>query len=757
MSDPDPTSSELQKIGDARVNPLSIPAEPFRGFALPEAVLHSIPLPPEFDELVKSATIENRVETILPSFFNPLFRRQGVVNKHTIHALESVGQSLTHLAREIEGRDRVLEQLTSHLNAYGEHAHQSHLALAHSTEHLAWQVAEATNKLQSRLNEEARHVGEVMVELNARLEREAAETRLRTDSLVAIARTIEKRLGQQQATTAEISGQINEIKSSTAQHESTLKEQLGRLVRSDQLNAAQLAELSQQTKALQAVTQASDARWAEVPVLIEKIRNEIETTHANTAVQFDGQLAQLIERFVEIQALVAAARSSARVAAEEVRRDSDAALAALAARTEEQTAELRDAMRRELHARLAEGNALTTAQVDELRHQSAQIQTAQHAAIDGKLTALDSEMARFMATMEERMTRLEQRFTEQKIVDTQVEPLVSALRATSRAQELLSTELDILRNNLLAVAESNSGITRRQEATEATLGATSLSLNDLLPSLNIQLDRLIKSGPTKQRDLIVQQAQETVEATQLAASDAFYVALEARFRGPRAVIRERQSRYLPLVEEARQRVDFFPPPPLELASTHPLAQLRANRGVLDLGCGRGEWLDLLKDHGVPALGVDQNRFFLQTCRENNYDVVDADLINFLRTAPDESVAVVTSFHVIEHLPIPVFQEMVRHVARILRRGGTAIFETPNPTNMLTSSLNFLLDPTHLRPIHPQFASLVLETAGFTSVRLEYLSPYDASHHVGNPGDPLAKRFNEYFHGPQEYAVIGIKP
>jgi O-antigen chain-terminating methyltransferase len=166
---------------------------------------------------------------------------------------------------------------------------------------------------------------------------------------------------------------------------------------------------------------------------------------------------------------------------------------------------------------------------------------------------------------------------------------------------------------------------------------------------------------------------------------------------------------------------------------------------------------MLKENGVPAVGIDRNAFFLQICRERGCDVVDADLLQFLRAQPADSLSAVTSFHVIEHLPMPVLQEMLSHIFRTLKSGGVAILETPNPSNVLTSSLNFLLDPTHLRPIHPAFAQFLLESRGFASVKVDYLHPYDPSYHVGETTDPLAQRFNEYFYGPQDYVVIAIKP
>ena len=696
-----------QNLPATQSGQLVLPEGKFPGFALPEAVLHSIPLPPEFDVLVQSAVKENSVKTIFPKFFNALFRRQGVVNKHTIQSLVSVGQSLSHLAREIEGRDRILEKLTAHLNAYGEHVQQGQLALSNHF---------------SAYGEHARQEHLALVNF---VEQEKAISGTRTAALMTVTRTLDSRLGELQSLTAETNHRIEQVKESVERNGPILREL-----------AARLAEAQTQTEHLSRQSQAA---------------------LADSSLRLDGQFSKLAEKFVETQTLVAAVRASARVAAEEVRRDVEAALDTLSQRTDERMAELRDSLLRELAARLAETDQRTVARLDEVRQQFVPIHTSQRAETDEKITTLASRMDRFMVAMDERMAGIEARLAKQETMAAQMDPLVSSLRAAGQANETVAAEVDSLRNGLLVLAGANAGVAKRQEATEATLGGTSAALDSLLPSLRIQLERLSGLGAGKRRQAIAHGAHESVDAAQLMISDAFYVALEARFRGPKKVIRERQSRYLPLIEEARQRVELFPPTLQGPAAKHPLKRLHAKGGVLDLGCGRGEWLDLLKEHTVPSLGVDQNRFFLQTCRESGHDVIDADLIDFLRTAPDGSVAAVTSFHVIEHLPIPVFQEMAGHVARILCRGGIAIFETPNPTNMLTSGLNFLLDPTHLRPVHPQFASLVLETAGFTSVRLEFLSPYDESYNVGSPEDPLAKKFNEYFHGPQEYAVIGIKP
>jgi len=159
---------------------------------------------------------------------------------------------------------------------------------------------------------------------------------------------------------------------------------------------------------------------------------------------------------------------------------------------------------------------------------------------------------------------------------------------------------------------------------------------------------------------------------------------------------------------------------------------------------------------VPALGIDLNQIFLKQSQERGLDVVASDVISFLREAPSNSVGVVTGFHIIEHLPFPVLQEFIRHSCRILRPGGIAIFETPNPRNMLVSAVNFWSDPTHLHPVNPDFIQFLLKDSGFAEARVEFLNPLPARHHVGEAGDPLAQRFNEFFYGPQDFAVIGTK-
>jgi len=248
-------------------------------------------------------------------------------------------------------------------------------------------------------------------------------------------------------------------------------------------------------------------------------------------------------------------------------------------------------------------------------------------------------------------------------------------------------------------------------------------------------------------------------AIQAAANDAFYSAFEARFRGSREAIMERQSYYLSHIAQARAQVAAATPPELPPLHGHYATlfeKLRSGQGILDLGSGRGEWLELLRQKGIPAVGVELNQVFLAQCQEMELQVIASDVIECLTAAPSESVAVVTGFHIIEHLPFPVLQKFVRESLRVLRPGGVAIFETPNPRNVQVGTHNFWSDPTHLHPAHPDFTQFLLENVGFSKVRLEYLTPYPPEFHVGDPDDSLAQRFNEFFYGPQDFALIGTK-
>jgi O-antigen chain-terminating methyltransferase len=137
----------------------------------------------------------------------------------------------------------------------------------------------------------------------------------------------------------------------------------------------------------------------------------------------------------------------------------------------------------------------------------------------------------------------------------------------------------------------------------------------------------------------------------------------------------------------------------------------ASQGI-DLGCGRGEWLELMQDNGVAMLGVDMDHSMLEVARERKLNAIFGDAIQSLQALASDSQILVSGFHLVEHLPFEVLQRLIQESLRVLKPGGLLILETPNPENLTVGTEKFYLDPSHLRPIPSQFLSFMTEFAGF---------------------------------------------
>jgi O-antigen chain-terminating methyltransferase len=179
-------------------------------------------------------------------------------------------------------------------------------------------------------------------------------------------------------------------------------------------------------------------------------------------------------------------------------------------------------------------------------------------------------------------------------------------------------------------------------------------------------------------------------------NNSFYRAFEERHRGPRQLIKSRLEIYVPFIK--------------------PLLEIDAEHVGLDLGCGRGEWLEVLDETGYQAIGVDLDSGMLQACREVGLKVELGDAFEYLAKMPNESQTVITAFHFVEHISFELLQTLVKESLRVLKPGGLLILETPNPENIVVATRNFYLDPTHQKPIPPDLLSFVVEHAGFAVVK-----------------------------------------
>ncbi|MEM1342965.1 MAG: methyltransferase domain-containing protein [Pseudomonadota bacterium] len=217
--------------------------------------------------------------------------------------------------------------------------------------------------------------------------------------------------------------------------------------------------------------------------------------------------------------------------------------------------------------------------------------------------------------------------------------------------------------------------------------------------------------------------------------DAFYNRLEDRYRGAREDIRERLRVYLGEVQRAVE------------ASGKP---------VFDLGCGRGEWVELLTREGIAASGIDLNPVQIADAQALGLDVREGDALEALAQAPDGAYAAITAHHLIEHLPFDTVAWMSREALRVLAPGGLLLYETPNPRNLIVGATTFHIDPTHRKPLPAEAMTTLLDTIGFHPVETRTLHPYEAETLVVAEGR-LDKDVAHLLFGPQDLSILAHKP
>jgi SAM-dependent methyltransferase len=220
----------------------------------------------------------------------------------------------------------------------------------------------------------------------------------------------------------------------------------------------------------------------------------------------------------------------------------------------------------------------------------------------------------------------------------------------------------------------------------------------------------------------------TVAAQPAAAAIPDYFAFESRMRGSTDSIRERQRRYLD--------------------------DLRAAAPVLDIGCGRGELLGLLREAGVEARGIDADADMAAYARGEGLDVEQADLVEYLGRTPDGSLGGIFMGQVVEHLPGPTLAQSLRLAAAKLRPGGVLIAETINPLSPIALR-NYFADLTHAQPLVPETLELLARQAGFAETEIRFLN--EPAERLTEPDDPViaanVRRLNELLFAPLDYALV----
>jgi SAM-dependent methyltransferase len=223
------------------------------------------------------------------------------------------------------------------------------------------------------------------------------------------------------------------------------------------------------------------------------------------------------------------------------------------------------------------------------------------------------------------------------------------------------------------------------------------------------------------------------------ALSAKYVGFEDQFRGAPEEIRARLAGY----------VDIF----------------AGASDVLDIGCGRGEFLALLKERGVHARGIDVNESMVEVCRQKGLDASKADALDYLRAQPSGSLGGLLAAQVVEHLDPAYLTNLLDAAYAALRPGAPIVLETINPACWFAFFESYVRDITHVRPLHPDTLKFLLQASGFGGVEIRYQAPYPEHHKLqrvaaaalGDASETLnanVDKLNSLLFTYLDYAAIG---
>jgi O-antigen chain-terminating methyltransferase len=330
---------------------------------------------------------------------------------------------------------------------------------------------------------------------------------------------------------------------------------------------------------------------------------------------------------------------------------------------------------------------------------------------------------------------------------------VEHMSAQLRTVEHMSTQLRYLEARIVEMERQHGEATARLSAQMATWGehldvlrnSTTVSLNQVRDEVRIWqhvLEAQTQSDPLSPGP---QGLGTSMVASRLAATsgvttrsmphgmDSLFLQMSYAFRGSRADIKERVARYLPDVREA--------------CGATPGPQ------VLDIGCGRGELLEVLRDAGIHANGVDLNRLCVELCSDMGLSAKVADGLATLKATETGTLSAIAALHVVEHMAFEDVVDLLDQAHRCLRSGGVLILETPNPESLMVGARGFYFDPTHRLPIPPDLLALVARERGYADVRVDRMHPYPDGSQLDASIGRTEQLLNQLLFGPQDYCVV----
>ena len=306
---------------------------------------------------------------------------------------------------------------------------------------------------------------------------------------------------------------------------------------------------------------------------------------------------------------------------------------------------------------------------------------------------------------------------------------VTRLPSLIRNQRQIESHL-IAQQELLAVHFSGT-IAELRESSALSLSRLATEQKAIAQAQHLQVAALFREQQRPLRNGSVPGSKGAAR-DRLLALDELYASFENQFRGTPEHIKAGLKVYLPLLTDAGITSD-----------------------ILDLGCGRGEWLELLREEGLQARGVESNRAMIDNQCGQNLEIVQADAVAYLRGLPENSLRAITAFHFVEHVGLAELIDLLDEIKRVLKPGGLLVVETPNPKNLVVGACNFYSDPTHHKPLFPETLEFILNHRGFVRTQLQYLHPVEGS--PFQDSSEASQALNSWLFSARDFAIVAWKP
>lgn len=289
--------------------------------------------------------------------------------------------------------------------------------------------------------------------------------------------------------------------------------------------------------------------------------------------------------------------------------------------------------------------------------------------------------------------------------------------------------VDELHPALIELAETNRRLIEQTSTTERHATSVDTRLTQLVKTVEAMRNPQQTSLPISENQSASNRFSDNHDL------DDFYLEFENEFRGSPEDIKARVSVYPTRFKQLGVDFDKYP--------------------VIDIGCGRGELIASLYEHGVRTIGLDVNHAMVKEAQGRGFEAHQGDALTYLRSLESNSVGGITGMHIVEHLPFSELIALFKECYRVIVPGGAIIFETPNPENLIVGIYGFYMDPSHLNPLPPPLLDFAVRHTGFIKTEILYQHPSSKEQPVYN--DPMLDELANRIYGAFDYAVVGVKP